>query len=114
MIRKTAKTSPKAYFTAHDFASRGVAVVPVSKYKKPFFKGWPDLATTDPEQIDRWAEAYPECQWAAVTGKDSNKVVVDVDVKNNNPGALSLEFLVVETGELKTMQVRTQTAGLHF
>jgi putative DNA primase/helicase len=48
------------------------------------------------------------------TGKASGVLVLDVDVKNGQPGAESLKRLEAEYGRFETMRVRTPSGGLHL
>ena len=73
----------------------------------PLVEGWPDKATTDPEQIRSWWARWPNAN-IGVHCKDH--IVIDVDVKNGKPGLQSLKALDLD---LNTLTVRTPTGGLH-
>lgn len=90
-------------------AERGPPVFPVREGAKfpPLVEGWPDKATTDPEQIRSWWARWPNAN-IGVHCKDH--IVIDVDVKNGKPGLQSLKALDLD---LNTLTVRTPTGGLH-
>ena len=90
-------------------AERGLPVFPVREGAKfpPLVEGWPDKATTDPEQIRSWWARWPDAN-IGVHCKDH--IVIDVDVKNGKPGLQSLKTLDLD---LNTLTVRTPTGGLH-
>jgi putative DNA primase/helicase len=61
-------------------AGRGWRIVPVkTRHKIPLVKDWPTEGTDDIEQLGRWAEQFPHCNWGIVTGKASALIVIDVD-----------------------------------
>lgn len=61
-------------------AAQNYRVFPVRADRKPYFKGWPEEATTDAEQIQAWWRKYPAAQVAIEAG--SGLAVVDLDVKH--------------------------------
>jgi len=86
----------KEYFKY--YTEKGMRVFPcVVNDKRPALKGWQDKATTNMETIfNWWANEYPNANIGIKTGKDSNLVIVDVDVKSNAKGMESLEQLQLE------------------
>jgi hypothetical protein len=59
---------------------RGWRLIPLrARGKTPLVKGWPDLATSDTQQLERWANQWPGCNWAVATGPASGLLVLDVD-----------------------------------
>lgn len=66
-------------------ASLGIPQTPLQKgTKKPFLDAWQDKATTNSEQIRKWATEYPGCNFGSV-GKAGKHFVFEVDspeVKN--------------------------------
>ena len=68
------------------FAAKGWKLFPQDRNKRPLIKDWPNQATDDPEQIQSWAKKFPKANFAVATGERSGVIVLDVDVKNNNPG----------------------------
>ena len=47
--------------------------------KTALLKGWPTLATANPETIERWGTRYPGCNWGVATGPISGVFALDVD-----------------------------------
>jgi len=47
--------------------------------KRPHLERWPELATTDVDQLERWAAEYRGCWWGIATGRGSGVVVWDID-----------------------------------
>ncbi len=66
---------------ALELASDGFAVFPVTPGKKapPLVQDFHNNASTDPEQIKRWWDKWPDANIAIVPGR-SNMVAVDVDI----------------------------------
>lgn len=61
--------------------ARGIYVVPVrSGMKKCTMKYWPDLATLDPSQIEKWNNENPNSNVACV-GKPNGTLALDCDIK---------------------------------
>src|SRR4051812_4880420 len=80
---------------------------------KPILKGWPDLASNDPQQIHHWFKQYPGCNWGVATGIRSGIFVVDVDTKEKKDGKLWLEGLKADGRALPpTLTVQTPHDGL--
>jgi len=71
-------------------------------------------ASSDEQVINDWWDRYPDANIGLVTGKQTNLVVVDVDVKNGANGLESLKQLQLECGEFDTRVVRTPSGGLHY
>ena len=94
---------------ALQYATIGLPVIPV-RGKKPFLKDWPDLATTDPMQIEKWFGNDPGLNVSIVTGGDF--FVIDIDGKK---GIANLAELQKEHGELpRTVRARTGGGGEHW
>jgi hypothetical protein len=71
-------------------------------------------ATTDPEQIKRWWQKWPDANIGIATGAASGFFVVDIDPKNDGLSGLS-ELLDRIGGEFPdTAQVITGSGGRHF
>ena len=85
-------------------------VFPVApKSKVPLFKGWPKLATADPERITAWWRANPQCNVGLHCGPTSGVVVLDLDLE---PGGLRwwADQLDIH-GPLDTLEARTSKGG---
>ena len=66
-------------------AQQGFHIFPLEPgSKKPMFKAWQKLATTDPEAIARWWRIMPDANIAIACGP-SNLLVVDLD-RAKKPG----------------------------
>ena len=96
------------------FAREGFALLPQDRSKKPLIREWPDRATTDVDQIREWAKKWPKANFAAVCGKKSNCIIMDVDIKGGLPGLESLEKLKQDYEVPDTLTVRTGSGGLHL
>jgi len=64
----------------------GWRVVPATSTKKGMFKGYLDAATTDLDQIERWAAEYPHCCWKCVPA-GSGIWFLDVDAPGEDHAA---------------------------
>lgn len=84
--------------------------------KRPLIKEWPQLATTDPQQIEAWWSRWPEANIGVATGRPSNIWVLDVDMKSGGPDGLStLRKLEQEMGPFPdTLTAITGSGGLHL
>ncbi len=96
------------------FVSWGWKLLPQDRSKRPLIKQWPEKATDDETQIQAWAKQWPTANFAVATGKRSGILVLDIDVKNDQPGAESLAKLEQENGEIETFTVRTPSDGRHL
>lgn len=112
---------------ARDYASRGLYVFPLRPGdKRPFDtntlsvtdadgkkRGSFYVATTDPDQIDRWWSKWPNANIAIDCGQ-SDLVVIDADVKNGVDGTETWRDVVQDTGTTEdTWTVETPSGGLH-
>jgi hypothetical protein len=103
---------------AKSLASRGFKVFPlVPGGKTPAIKEWPDKATTDPAQIERWW-GPDSLGWdrdyniGVLTG--NGLVVLDIDCKNGVDGFQSLTKLEFLYDDLPpTFTVSTPRSGSH-
>jgi hypothetical protein len=89
--------------------------------KHPVDKGWPEMATSDPEQAARWwrklepsetlpVDWYPRANIGAVMGE--RHFITDVDVDAGKQGNASLERLIAESGgEAMPETLTYQTGG---
>jgi hypothetical protein len=71
-------------------------------------------ATTDPEQIKRWWQKWPDANIGIATGAVSGLLVIDVDPRHG--GWQGLEEFFKRTGEVfpPTVEVITGSGGRHF
>jgi hypothetical protein len=84
----------------------GLRVFPVSREKKkPRIRAWSALASADPDKIEAWTRQFPGCNWGALTGSESDAIVIDID---GPKGRGSIERLQSEFGALPpTLSVMT-------
>ena len=69
-------------------------------------------ATTDASAVDRWFDTWPFANIAIATGRESDLVVVDVDLPKAEPSLEKLEHLTEPLAE--TLQVLTGGGGRHL
>jgi Bifunctional DNA primase/polymerase, N-terminal len=97
---------------AQPLIERGVPVIPLlPRTKIAFSNDWPNLATTDPAQIERWDTEYPGANGACVAKAEPNGVwFFEVD----NPDLT--RQIEVETGQKfpKTFRVRSRPGRGHI
>lgn len=93
---------------------KGFNVFPTHE-KTPVLNDWPNLATSDPDQVTEWFTGkYSWADGFGVCPKDVC-VVLDIDVKKGKPGARSLKYLIDEHDLPKdTFMVKTPSGGLHL
>lgn len=73
-----------------DFRSEGPVLAPYGlpvhplrpRNKAPLLKGWQDKASTDPDQLEQWADKYPHANVGIVTGPESGIIILDFDLRN--------------------------------
>ena len=61
--------------------------------KVPLIKQWPQTASCDPAQIEKWWTHWPDALISLATGKRSGTVVLDIDCKEGRWGFDTLEEL---------------------
>lgn len=90
-------------------ANLGFQVFPLRpNSKQPLYRGWQDIATTDPGKIATLWEGHPN----ANIGIHCDGVgVVDLDVKNGKDGIAAWEAL---GGSFDTLTFQTPSGGLHL
>lgn len=99
------------------YLQKGWAVFPVNTHKAPMTRNGCLDASTYPEVVRRWWEAYPTANVAIATGRKSNLVVIDVDIKNGKDG---LESLVdaygdpIDIDDEQQLIAQTPSGGLHL
>jgi len=81
------------------------------KGKEPLITGWPEYASTDPEQIQSWWSSWPDANIGLVTGPHAGFDVLDVD---GELGQESLEHLVGANGALPATAIQLTGQGQHI
>ena len=100
---------------ALDYASRGWSVFPCKPgAKTPITPNGLKDATTSAEIIKGWWVQNPGANIGIRTGKDSDLVVLDFDVKNNQPGRECFQQLQRDHGTLITRSAKSPTGGFHL
>jgi hypothetical protein len=116
MLTKNSAAVSVMHHYAREYSKRGLAIFPIeAKSKIPAVSHGFKVATTDPEQIDRWwgSEPFKFCNIGCATGPASKIVVLDIDPKPNAVGILA--NLEQEFGKLpETARSLTGGGGLHF
>lgn len=116
VVRKHVKKQQSDLLAAAlEYAAQGLPVIPIKRGRKkpPYIKGWPDLASTDPNVIKQWWTEFPQANVAIVTGRRSGLVVLDVDKKTG--GFDSLKQLLEKYGPLpETLSADTPRGGKHY
>jgi Bifunctional DNA primase/polymerase, N-terminal len=92
------------------YAAASWPVFPCNTKKLPLIKRWPDLASTDPDQIKRWWKQFPGAWVGTPTGRSF--VVLDVDTKNSASGFDTLAELGFPFW-FGTPTVHTRSGGAH-
>lgn len=101
--------------TALHYAAQGWLVFPLKPGgKTPLVKNWGRAATRDREKISKWWQGKRNANIGVTTGAESGVVVLDVDVKNDQPGQRNLTELEAQHGRIETLRARTPTGGLHL
>lgn len=81
--------------------------------KHPRLKGWQEAATTDPDVIRRWWQAWPEANIGVACGKGSDLWVLDVDLHGD--GFEELQRLWDEHDDWPhTVRQTTGSGGWHY
>ncbi len=97
------------------FAAMGFLVFRIKKNSKtPAFKGWQNEATTDIKILTEWFES-DEYNVGLITGERSGFNVIDVDIKDDKDGRVSLqEYFGDISSETKALSFKTTTGGYHI
>lgn len=99
---------------ALELARAGIRVHPLRRRDKiPVEAGWPQVATTDENQITTWWTRDPQSNIGIVPGRRSGVVVLDIDPRND--GENGLRLFEQRFGKLPpTKSVRTGSGGWHY
>ena len=94
-------------------AKAGWFVFPIRKgaKKPPLVAHWREESSDDPEQVVRWTQAFPLCNWGLDCGR-SGLTVLDID---GDAGMAALAQYEVEHGGMpRTFTVGTPRGGIHY
>ena len=96
-------------------AKQGLHVFPCGHDKKPLLKKWPEVATTDADQVRRWWAKWPDAAIGVACGP-SGLAVIDLDCKADADGLSSWEALLqdLQLDEPKTVSAKTPSGGRHL
>lgn len=107
---------------ALNLAYNGFRVFPLRhKDKRPAIKAWPEVASAEDDDIKAWFDGEAgvgvRCGQTAFDG--TRFFVVDIDVKDGQPGLESWDDVVAECPDLKpitseTVCVETPSGGFHY
>lgn len=110
-------TSDDVRLYAHDYARRGLRVLPIRPgEKRPPMAAWQHAATTEAATIDAWwTGLYRDHGVGIATGHGSGIFVLDVDVAGGKTGDETLADLCDRYGPLpETATVITASGGQHL
>ena len=95
-----------------------------SEGKHPIHDDWPDVATSDPDEVAHWwrpepqglaQEWFPRANIGILTGAGSGIWVLDVDIKGGEDGRETLAYLERKHGDLPETRVHhTGSGGTHY
>lgn len=89
------------------YAGLGIRVIWIPpRSKAPVVKDWPNVATTEPAVIERWATEHPGCNFGLVMG--DGFIAIDVDDPSRYPELKALGF------DLPPTRVHKTASGLHL
>ncbi|NVK45939.1 MAG: bifunctional DNA primase/polymerase [Rhodobacteraceae bacterium] len=94
-------------------AKAGRPVFPCGADKRPLVK-WRDRATTNPAQIERWWQKWPEAMPGLPMGRASGLAVLDLDKRPDKDGAAALRDLGYAPDSLSPSIISTPSGGLHL
>ena len=96
------------------YAKEGWPVIPL-RGKQPRTKHGVKDATKDEAQITEWWTRWPDANIGLATGRKSGRLVLDIDIKNNKRGDVSLQQLEEQYGPLpQTRKSVTASGGAHY
>lgn len=103
-------------YHAHQYADRGLAIIPLKKDKTPLTSHGLKDASKDNATISAWWKQWPEANIGIVTGQVSGGIcVIDQDEKNGEHGIETFEKWIDDNMQYfdDTWTSRTASGGLH-
>jgi len=101
--------------TALKYAKHGFSMIPIApKSKRPILADWTTNCFKDTGNINKWFSGNNNI--GIVTGKVSDILVIDIDVKDGVDGRESISDFEVKMGSYlpDTVSSKTQSGGLHL
>lgn len=89
------------------YAKAGWKLHPCKVDKTPYLNDWPNVATSDPEQLTRWWAQWPDASIGCATGEASGHWVLDADGEEGIKQAQEMNLPI-------TLTSRTGGGGLQF
>jgi hypothetical protein len=100
--------------SAIKYASRGMYIFPVQAGAKvPLTEHGVKDASTDPQQIERWWEQYPDANIGLACGEASGVIALDFDTKHGKPGLRTLAD-IESRFNIETLTATTPSNGVHW
>jgi putative DNA primase/helicase len=86
------------------------------KDKIPFVAKWTEQGIPTDKDIENWIDNFPLSNFGIVTGLSSNVIVLDIDIKNNQPGLMALADIESKYGPnfKNTLIIKTPSGGAHY
>ena len=102
------------YDTLKSYTQKGYKLFPVSsstKSKVPLFKDNLKKASDDIDQLMKWADEFPGCNWA-ISLAESGCFCIDVD--NRHQGLEKWERVREKLEPFQTLEAKTGSGGAHY
>lgn len=116
-LRREKKQRKQFEKLAERFIERGIAILPAAENGKiPLTPNGFKDASTDPRQIKKWANEFPNANIGIPTGQGSGFIVIDLDLKGSVDGVKAFESLCnrLDIELPDTYKVRTPSGGQHL
>lgn len=108
---RAASGCPPVLTAALGYAAIGLRVIPLRpRTKVPCFRGWPRLATCEPEVLTRWLWRSPESNLGVVTGGG----LIALDLDRGSGGLRSFARLTRGRDVPRTAEALTGNRGKHL
>ncbi|MDQ1077988.1 bifunctional DNA primase/polymerase [Pseudoroseomonas cervicalis] len=110
----SAALSPALHPDIERLALLGWRMVPVSRNRAGFWKGYVDSATSDLDQLAEWGAKFPGCNWVVIP-EGSGVWALDVDVPpKHEDGVAALRALCERHGQLPPRPHGRSGSGGHL
>ena len=91
------------------YAKAGYKIHPCKTDKTPYLNKWPEMASSDPEQIKKWWSQFPGASIGCACGPGSGIWVVDIDLPDGPENWKSV--LAEYQDDIKTLEQKTGSGG---